>query len=157
MLQPTVLRRIEGSLLSKTYSSGRESSCTECRMRRPGRSNRYLSGNPAVEDLDPPQQQRRILTAEGDAIGHCVLNVHAAGDIRDVVQVALRVGLLNVDGRMHHAIPHGQQRSRYACRTARSLGMPDQALQRRSRELIGVAVEGEFQDRKSTRLNSSHA
>src|ERR1035438_4152950 len=41
-------------------------------------------------------------------------------------------------------VPHGQQRSRYAGRAARALRMPDQALQRRSRQLIGVAVKGQF-------------
>ena len=68
----------------------------------------------------------------------------APGRAGNVVQVAVRVGFLHVDGGGHDAVAHGQQGGGHTGGAARALRVADQAFQRGARQLVGMPVEGQF-------------
>src|SRR5262249_1100507 len=92
----------------------------------------------------PSQNQRRILTPERDAVRHRVLDVELAAAIGDVVEIALGVGLVDVDRGWHDTIAHRQQRRGDAGGAARALRGADQALQGRPRQPVGMTIESEL-------------
>src|SRR5215470_14354639 len=101
-------------------------------------------GQARMPTLHSPQNQRRVLASEGYAIRHREFDLQLSSRLRNVVEIALRVWLLDVDCRRENAVPHGEQGRRHSRRTARALGMADQALHARSRELVGMAIEREL-------------
>src|ERR1022692_5086810 len=60
--------------------------------------------------MNRAQHHRGILAPEGDAVRYCVLEIHLARMVRDVIEVAFRIGLVHVDCRWRDAVPHRQQR-----------------------------------------------
>src|ERR1035441_32174 len=58
---------------------------------------------------DPPQEHGGVLAAEGDAVGDGVLDVELAPDVGHVIQIAVGVRFVHVDGGREPAGPHGEQ------------------------------------------------
>src|SRR5581483_12387905 len=90
------------------------------------------------------EDKRRVLAAESDAVGDGIFHVHAAPGIRNVVEVALRIRDFDVDRRRQYAVAHGEQRGGHTCGATSSLRMSDQALERGSRQTVGVFSKRKF-------------
>src|ERR1022692_3554165 len=56
-----------------------------------------------------PQHQRRILRSKGDAIADCMFDFDAPSCFRDIIQVAVGIRLLQIDGRRNLSVMHGDQ------------------------------------------------
>src|ERR1700757_4940594 len=54
------------------------------------------------------ETERRVVATEAEGVVQSNSYVLLAGDIRDVVQVALRVRIIEIDSGRHHAMIHGQ-------------------------------------------------
>jgi hypothetical protein len=67
-----------------------------------------VSRRPA-RPLHPAQQHGGVLAAEGDAVGDGMLDVELAPDVGHVIEIAVGVGLVHIDGGRGHAVAHGQQ------------------------------------------------
>ena len=71
----------------------------------------FVLSAPARSDLT--QHQSRVLTPKGDAVRKRVLAIDSPRFVWDVVEVALGVRVLKVDGRRRNAIAHGEQSGSY--------------------------------------------
>src|SRR6516162_4857291 len=76
-----------------------------------GSTTRLASGNLS-------QHNSSILGSESHAITNRVLDLSFATHVGNIIQVALRVGSIEIDGRRHPAVLHGNHRGRNTGRTA---------------------------------------
>jgi TonB family protein len=60
----------------------------------------------SVRHSDAPQEHCGVLAAEGDTISDRVLDVKFAPNVGHVIQIAVGVGLLHVDGGRDYAVAH---------------------------------------------------
>src|SRR5262245_38546333 len=73
-----------------TSRTTRRSATTRCKLRH------------------PLQNDARVVPAEADRVGERHVDLHAAGLVGDVVEVAVGVGLLEVDGGRDDVVPDGE-------------------------------------------------
>src|SRR5260370_9283351 len=91
------------------------------------------------------QHRGRILRSEGYAVAHRVLDLNRGYRCGNVIKIALRVRLFEIDGRWKLFVLHGDERGGPTCRAASALRMPDLRLQRRHWDFIRVAVQRQFE------------
>src|SRR5205085_8333867 len=87
-----------------------------------------LSGNEPLAH-HPPQHQRGILRAEGDAVANGMLDILLAAAIGNIVKITFRIRFFQIDGRRDLAVLHGDDRSRDTCGATSALGVPNLRLQ----------------------------
>src|SRR5207245_2157331 len=78
--------------------------------RRPAPAGRWPPGSdPAAPSraVIPLEDERGVVSAEAERVAHGGADRDLARDVGDVVQVALRIGILVVDGRRQHAVLDG--------------------------------------------------
>src|SRR5437868_6563907 len=73
-----------------------------------------------------------------------MLKSMAAAVVGDIVEITLRIGIVEIDCWRKDVIPEGHQCGSDAGRAARSLRMADHRLRRGAGDLPGVRAEGEF-------------
>ncbi len=56
--------------------------------------------------LRPPDRQCGVLAPEGDTVGHGILKLQFSRRSGDVIQIALRVGFIQIDRGVDDAVPH---------------------------------------------------
>src|SRR5712692_8003690 len=76
-----------------------------------------------------PQHQRRVLRAEAHAVADGVLDLGLATDIGDVIEIALGVTSVEIDGRRDFAVLHSDQSGGESRGTTSALGVSDLRLQ----------------------------
>src|SRR5665647_1010919 len=86
--------------------------------------------------LHPAQKHGGVLAAEGDAVGDGMLDAELAPDVGYVIEIAVGVWLVHVNGGWDHAVAHGEQGGGNAGGAAGPLRMADHALQRRARQFV---------------------
>src|SRR5690242_11714432 len=77
----------------------------------------------------PPQHERGVIRAESDAIADGMFDLRATAGVRDIVEVAIGIGNLDVDGRWHLSVLHRDEGCGHARGTARTLRMTDLRFQ----------------------------
>src|SRR5262249_30086606 len=88
------------------------------------------------ESLDGADDEAGVMAAEAEAVGDGTAHALLAGPIRHVVEVALRVGLVEVDRRVNHPLPDGQGAGDEFHAAAGAEQMADHALGAADRELL---------------------
>src|SRR6185437_3418584 len=73
-----------------------------------------------------------------------MFDVDLAADIRYIVQIALWIRDIEVDGWWNQSVFNGDQRGRNACRPASALGMSNLRLQSGHWDLVGVITKREL-------------
>ncbi len=98
--------------------------------------------SPKSKGVTARDHERAVLRAEPDAVAEGVLDGGRASLVRHVVEVAGRVGAIEVDRRRQEAVAHGEQRRRHPGRAAGALRMADHGLDRRARQAVCGPPEG---------------
>src|SRR5262249_31382413 len=75
--------------------------------------------------FDSAQHERRVLGTERDAVAHGVFDLKRASGLGHVVEVAVGVGFLQIDGGWELVVLHCDQRGGDAGCATRALRMPD--------------------------------
>src|SRR3989441_6668024 len=104
------------------------------------RSSMISSSCARLSNLTTSEDQGRILGSEADAIRQRIAHSGLARSQVNVIEIALRVDVFEIQRRWDHAFGHGKENCAQAGGAACALGMSEHGLR----------------DRKSTRLNSSH-
>src|SRR5436305_1492901 len=73
-----------------------------------------------------------------------MLDVEAARTFGNVIEVAVGVGLVEVERRVDDSVAHGEKCCSDSGGSARTLRMSDQALETRAGQFCGVLAESEF-------------
>ena len=90
------------------------------------------------------QNQGGVLRSERYAVADRMFDLCGPARFGYVVQIALRIRLLQIDGGRYLAMMHGDKRSRDAGRAACALRMSYLRLQARHRSAIGCVAQGEL-------------
>src|SRR5271157_1932065 len=98
-----------------------------------------------------PQYQSRVLRAEGDAVANRMFDFGTSPRFGHVIEIAIIVGLLQIDRWRNLSVPHSNQRGGNSCGATGSLRMPDLRLQAGHRRLARLLAQGQLQ---RARLNA---
>src|SRR5258707_15043315 len=96
-----------------------------------------------------------------------MLNLRSPANLRNVIKIAVRVGLFQVNGGRNLVVLHGDERGGDTRGATGALRGSNLGFERRHWDFIGMVAQRQLErarfnaivqvDRKSTRLNSSHA
>src|SRR6266480_3199451 len=92
--------------------------------------------------------QRAVLAAKCDAIAQSDIDIRAACAARKIVQIALRVGLIEIDRRMQPPLTHSQNCRSEPSRTAGALWMADHGFGRAHRNIRRAPAEAALQRKR---------
>src|SRR5437764_8937138 len=90
------------------------------------------------------QNQRRILGTKADAVAQRMLDAGFSPNIRNIVEIAIRIRLVQVDGRGNLAVFHCNQCCCDARSAACALSMADLRLQSRHWDLVSMIAESQL-------------
>src|SRR5580765_7620435 len=92
-----------------------------------------------------PQYQRGILRPKRNAVAHCVLDLRRAANFRDVVQIAVRIGLFQINRRRNLVVLHGDERSGDTRGAAGALRVSNLGLERRHWDLVSMVAQRQLE------------
>src|SRR5215469_18718578 len=93
---------------------------------------------PSSPSASPAEHQRGILRSKSYAVAYGIFDLRPAPDIGNVVEVAVGIRFVQVDGGGNAAVLHCNQGGRDAGSSAGSLRMPNLRLQSGHWDLVGM-------------------
>ena len=103
--------------------------------------------------MPAPEHERGVVAAEPERVRDADLDLLVPRLVRDVVEVALRIGRVLVDRRREDAALEREDRERRFDRAGGAEGVPGRSLRRRDRRAVRlVLAERELQDSRLARV-----
>src|SRR5437667_2469248 len=87
------------------------------------RSSMISDASTRREKLGISQDEGRVFRTEPDAVGERVSHAHLAGNARNIIEVAFRIGLIQIQSRRDEAFVHRKKNGADSGRTAGALRM----------------------------------
>src|SRR5688572_15427333 len=87
------------------------------------------------------EQQRGVGATESERIRQGVLHIDLARLVRNIVEIAVRIGCLVIDGRRNDSALHNQRRDSCFNRSRRAEQMSNHGLRRTHGQLTGMLTE----------------